>query len=160
MKYTWFATAWSWQIATEWQASKLMVQTLRPNQIDDNINADCRHTNKQIQVEVSVAVGGLGFGCAWPANATLQLPRHGKCVRDNYSIPTKPNRQVWTAMRNLINSHTNPSINKYAGKHASPMTNMKYCWAFLACEVNVLHAKSKSLHTRMQFDTDPIYNPN
>ena len=29
--------------STEWQASKLMVQTLRPNQIADNINADCRH---------------------------------------------------------------------------------------------------------------------
>ena len=59
--------------STEWQASKLMVQTLRPNQIADNINADCRHTNKQIQVEVSVAVGGLGFGCAWLADCDIAI---------------------------------------------------------------------------------------
>ena len=131
-----------------------MVQTLRPNQIADNINADCRHMNKQIQVEVSVAVTLL---LASRGKLLLQLPRrHGLQMRpcnchgmaNVYEIISqyRPNQIAGREPRREINSHTNPSINN---KHAGPMTYMK-CWAFLACGIilnlwNLLHAKWASL---------------
>ena len=74
---------------------------------------------------------------------------HGMANVYEIIIQYRPNQIAGREPRREINSHTNPSINKDAGKHAGPMTNMK-CWAFLACGIilnlwNLLHAKWASL---------------
>ena len=100
------------------------------------------------------------LGCGRRSRFRLRMAcrlRHCNChgMANVYEIiiQYRPNQIAGREPRREINSHTNPSINKDAGRHAGPMTNMKRL-AFLACEVNcVLHAKS--LRTCMQFDTDP-----
>ena len=96
------------------------------------------------------------LGCGRRSRFRLRMAcrlRHCNChgMANVYEIiiQYRPNQIAGREPRREINSHTNPSINKDAGKHAGPMTNMK-CWAFLACGIilnlwNLLHAKWASL---------------